>query len=593
MNRQVLPPLPKNASTVDPKIWRAIAGAAVHIPAVNSRVYYFPQGHMDQASSPPSNLSPQLLSRPYILCSVSAVHFLADPKTDEVFAKLFLQPLNDFAAIFPRVPAPEADDGERIFSFAKILTPSDANNGGGFSVPRFCADSIFPPLDYSMDPPYQSLVITDVHGMAWEFRHIYRGTPRRHLLTTGWSRFVNGKKLVAGDSVVFMKNTRGVMFIGIRRAVRYVPARSANDAARLCLPICGVRNRVDDEDEERQVEEKCREEFSRNGKGKLSSKSVAEAAELAAQGLAFEVVYYPKAGWSDFVLKAEVVDVAMSVTWIPGMRIKMAVETDDSSRTTWFQGVVSSVSVPDHGPWGGSPWRMLQITWDEPEVLQTSKWVSPWQIELLSTTPSLHTPFPSIKRLRGPHGVLTDGDPFSITAFTNSTMGQLNQSLLSYGTFPAGMQGARHDLFSVSSFSNFPGENPRLCMSNSFGNNAVLGLKSLSTELNVGSSQSDDFSPESQNSLPSFGTDFVRNNYCNSMKPGPVSFQLFGAVIQTERPVDSGSHGTGSPGDDSSKGGNETEGMNNPLEDSLIYSKLLDRLDGQHQIASTIEACYL
>lgn len=226
-------------------------------------------------------------------------------------------------------------------------------------------------------------------------------------------------------------------------------------------------------------------------------------------------------------------------------------------------------------------------------MLQTSKWVSPWQIELLSTTPSLHTPFPSMKRLRGSHGVLTEGDPYSITAFANSTMGQLNQSLLSYGTFPAGMQGARHDLFSVSSFSNFPSENPRLCMTNSFGNNTVLGLKSLSTELNVGSSQSDDFSPESQNSLPSFGTDFVRNYNCNSMKPGPVSFQLFGAVIQTERPVESGSHGTGSPGDDSSKGCNETEGMNNPLEDSLIYSKLLDRLDGQCQIASTVEACYL
>jgi len=360
MNRQVLPPSPKNATTLNPKIWRAIAGAAVQIPTVNSRVYYFPQGHMDQATSLPNNLSPLLLSRPYILCSVSAVHFLADPKTDEVFAKLFLQPLNDFTVNFPRIPVIEADDGEMISSFAKILTPSDANNGGGFSVPRFCADSIFPPLDYSMDPPLQNLLITDVHGLTWEFRHIYRGTPRRHLLTTGWSRFVNAKKLVAGDSVVFMKNTRGAMFIGIRRAVRFVPNRTGSggcsDVSRLCLPICGVRSRVDDE--EKLVEEKA---FSRHGKGKLSPVAVAEAAEMAAQGMGFEVVYYPRAGWSDFVLKAEVVDAAMSVTWCPGMRIKMAVETDDSSRTTWFQGVVSQVSVPDHGAWRGSPWRMLHV----------------------------------------------------------------------------------------------------------------------------------------------------------------------------------------------------------------------------------------
>jgi len=360
MNRQVLPPSPKNATTLNPKLWRAIAGAAVQIPTVNSRVYYFPQGHMDQATSLPNNLSPLLLSRPYILCSVSAVHFLADPKTDEVFAKLFLQPLNDFTVNFPRIPVIEADDGERISSFAKILTPSDANNGGGFSVPRFCADSIFPPLDYSMDPPLQNLLITDVHGLTWEFRHIYRGTPRRHLLTTGWSRFVNAKKLVAGDSVVFMKNTRGAMFVGIRRAVRLVPNRTGSggcsDVSRLCIPICGVRSRVDDE--EKLVEEKA---FSRHGKGKLSPVAVAEAAEMAAQGMGFEVVYYPRAGWSDFVLKAEVVDAAMSVTWCPGMRIKMAVETDDSSRTTWFQGVVSQVSVPDHGAWRGSPWRMLHV----------------------------------------------------------------------------------------------------------------------------------------------------------------------------------------------------------------------------------------
>ncbi|KAI4994979.1 hypothetical protein ZWY2020_034882 [Hordeum vulgare] len=38
----------------------------------------------------------------------------------------------------------------------------------------------------------------------FKFRHIYRGTPLRHLLTTGWSNFVNEKKLLAGDSIVFL-----------------------------------------------------------------------------------------------------------------------------------------------------------------------------------------------------------------------------------------------------------------------------------------------------------------------------------------------------------------------------------------------------
>jgi hypothetical protein len=31
------------------------------------------------------------------------------------------------------------------------------------------------------------------------------GQPRRHLLTTGWSAFVNKKKLVSGDAVLFLR----------------------------------------------------------------------------------------------------------------------------------------------------------------------------------------------------------------------------------------------------------------------------------------------------------------------------------------------------------------------------------------------------
>ncbi|XP_004310277.1 PREDICTED: auxin response factor 17-like [Fragaria vesca subsp. vesca] len=117
-----------------------------------------------------------------------------------------------------------SENDDKVVSFAKILTPSEANNGGGFSVPRFCADSIFPPLNYQAEPPVQTLSVTDLHGVVWDFRHIYRGTPRRHLLTTGWSKFVNSKMLVAGDSVVFMRSSRGgEMYVGVRRTVRASP----------------------------------------------------------------------------------------------------------------------------------------------------------------------------------------------------------------------------------------------------------------------------------------------------------------------------------------------------------------------------------
>lgn len=33
----------------------------------------------------------------------------------------------------------------------------------------------------------------------------YLGQPKRHLLTTGWSLFVSGKRLFAGDAVLFIR----------------------------------------------------------------------------------------------------------------------------------------------------------------------------------------------------------------------------------------------------------------------------------------------------------------------------------------------------------------------------------------------------
>ncbi|KAL2339847.1 hypothetical protein Fmac_007787 [Flemingia macrophylla] len=556
MPRQAPPAPPRqlqHPSYLKAKLWRACVGGLVQTPTLHSRVYYFPQGHFEQASSPPRNLTPLLLSKPYVLCRVASVQFLADPLTDEVFAKLILHPVVDYSSAAGTSAAAAAsaqnngdddDDDDKIESFAKILTPSDANNGGGFSVPRFCADSIFPPLNFKDETPTQTLVVTDVHGHPWEFRHIYRGTPRRHLLTTGWSKFVNGKKLVAGDSVVFMRNSRGQNFVGIRRATR-----GTGGAGKWRL-----RSRADEEGEEEEEEAAAAPVvFSRDGKGKLPAKVVAEAAELAAQNMPFEVVYYPKAGWSEFVVKSEAVDEAMRIMWSPGMRVKMAIETDDSSRATWFQGSVASVCFNDNGRWRGSPWRMLQITWDEPEVLQHAKWVSPWQVELASITPALNSAFPPTKRLRAADdsAVFNEGEggPFSMTEFTNSAMGHLNPALLSYATFPAGMQGARHDVFSASSFSNYARDISPLSMGISFGNNTVPFLNTLSTELNVGSSQSDDLSPDSRSSLHSCDSEVVGNHNCNQSRSGPVSIQLFGRVIQTEQHNENGLHCSGCTGD--------------------------------------------
>ncbi|KAL7263342.1 hypothetical protein ACSBR1_001503 [Camellia fascicularis] len=493
---------------VEPTVWKACAGTSVQIPTVDSRVYYFPQGHAEQASSPPF-LSPLVSSQPLILCRVAAVLFLANSDTDEVFAKIRLLPLlrspnPDFSSRGGDVDV----DEEAVVSFAKILTPSDANNGGGFSVPRFCADSIFPPLNFAADPPVQTLSITDVHGVVWEFRHIYRGTPRRHLLTTGWSKFVNHKKLIAGDSVVFMRNQRsGEFFIGVRRAVR----SNADFGGRWNSPVGSVRVKTEEDGN------RGKEGFSRNGKGRVSAESVAEAAELAAQGMGFDVVYYPRVGWADFVVKAETVEESLSVFWTAGVRVKMGMETEDSSRRTWFQGTVSSATVPDNGPWRRSPWRMLQ--------------------------------------------------------------------------------GARQDPFCVSSLSNFTSENNHhMCSDKLVGNNMTPKLKTVSTELNIGSSQTDNLSPDSQSSVHFFGNDLVRKQGCNSStKVSLGSFQLFGKIIHTKDPVENGFDDAGCKEDNGCKMFKEADGMKNSLDLSLTcpYTNLLDGLDVQCQRASAVEACSL
>ncbi|XP_006302016.2 auxin response factor 17 [Capsella rubella] len=542
---------------VDPTIWRACAGASVQIPQLYSRVYYFPQGHVEHccASSPLSSSPPPSTSP--VPCRISSIQLLADPITDEVFAHLLLQPMSQdqFAPTnFSRFPAYEGDvdDNNKVTTFAKILTPSDANNGGGFSVPRYCADSVFPPLDFLADPPVQKLFITDIHGSVWDFRHIYRGTPRRHLLTTGWSKFVNSKKLIAGDSVVFMRKSADEMFIGVRRTptsnhgggTSYYGGDEYNG---YYSQINGALAKEDDGSAKKM--------FRRTGKGKLTPEAVSEAMNRAAQGLSFEVVYYPTAGWSDFVVRAEDVESSMSMFWTPGTRVKMAMETEDSSRITWFQGIVSS-TYQETGPWRGSPWKQLQITWDEPEILQNVKRVNPWQVEIVANATQLHPTFPPAKRLKYPQtGGFLSGDDGEILyppqrGLSSAAAPDSSPFLNSYTTFPAGMQGARHYEFGSHNPTGFIGENPPQLSTNNFFS-PLPGLGKVSTEKNFGSPPSDNLSPNSNSTNLSSGNDLVGNRVPNTAKAN--SIKLFGKTITVQEPSESGLAESGLCEEDGSK----------------------------------------
>lgn len=376
--------------SIDPQLWHACAGSMVQIPPLNSTVFYFPQGHAEHCLASvnfPSSATP---IPPLILCRVACLKFLADSETDEVYAKIRLVPLPpttdlDFEDSNSANLSLNCDgESEKPASFAKTLTQSDANNGGGFSVPRYCAETIFPRLDYSIDPPVQTVVAKDVHGEIWKFRHIYRGTPRRHLLTTGWSTFVNQKKLVAGDSIVFLRAQNGDLCVGIRRAKKGIgngidsPSSSgwsSNSGVGVGVGVspygggfsCFLR-----EEENKLMRNgsmslnslgSCNTNGNLRGSGasKVKPESVVEAVSLAAAGQPFEIVYYPRASTPEFCIKASAVRAAMRVHWCSGMRFKMAFETEDSSRISWFMGTVSSVQVADPIRWPNSPWRLLQV----------------------------------------------------------------------------------------------------------------------------------------------------------------------------------------------------------------------------------------
>ncbi|KAH6827991.1 auxin response factor 16 [Perilla frutescens var. hirtella] len=433
--------------SLDSELWHACAGGMVQMPPVNSKVFYFPQGHAEHTlTTVDFGALPKF--PPMILCRVATVKYLADTETDEVYAKIRLIPVgkNEHGFDDNGVSGNSGSaSNEKPTSFAKTLTQSDANNGGGFSVPRYCAETIFPRLDYSADPPVQNVIAKDVHGETWKFRHIYRGTPRRHLLTTGWSTFVNQKKLVAGDSIVFLRAENGDLCVGIRRAKRSgggnEPSSGWNSGGAGNYGFSSFLK----EDENRLMHRVS--SGNMREKGKVRPESVVEATFLAANGQPFDVVYYPRASTPEFCVRASSVSAAMRVQWCAGMRFKMPFETEDSSRISWFMGTIASVQVVDPLRWPNSPWRLLQVSWDEPDLLQNVKCVSPWLVEMVSNMPTiLHlSPFsPPRKKLRLPqHTDFSLDGQFPMPSFSGTPLGPSSPLCLS-DNITAGIQGARH-----------------------------------------------------------------------------------------------------------------------------------------------------
>nr|XP_043617893.1 auxin response factor 5-like [Erigeron canadensis] len=354
------------------ELWHACAGPLVTLPQVGSLVYYFPQGHSEQVAATTNTIAttqvpnyPNLPSQ--LLCQVLNTTLHADKDTDEIYAQMSLQPLNTEKDVFP-VP----DIGMSLSKhpsefFCKTLTPSDTSTHGGFSVPRRAAEKIFPSLDFSLQPPTQELIVRDLHDNTWKFRHIYRGQPKRHLLTTGWSTFVSAKRLKAGDAVLFIRDEKSKLLLGVRRASRQQTTSPSSVLSTDSMHI-GV---------------------------------LAAAAHAAANLSPFTIFYNPRACPSEFVIpmvkyRKSVYRIQLSI----GMRFGMMLETEESGKRR-HMGTIMGISDVDPLRWPGSKWHNLQVDWDEPGCSDKPNRVSPWDIE----TPESLFIFPSLtSTLKRPFG---------------------------------------------------------------------------------------------------------------------------------------------------------------------------------------------
>ncbi|KAG7566635.1 Auxin response factor [Arabidopsis suecica] len=341
------------------ELWKVCAGPLVEVPRADERVFYFPQGHMEQlvASTNQGITSeeiPVFDLPPKILCRVLGVTLKAEHETDEVYAQITLQPEEDQSEPTSLDPPLVEPTKQMFHSFVKILTASDTSTHGGFSVLRKHATECLPALDMTQATPTQELVTRDLHGFEWRFKHIFRGQPRRHLLTTGWSTFVSSKRLVPGDAFVFLRGENGDLRVGVRRLARHQSTMPTSVISSQSMHL-GV---------------------------------LATASHAVRTTTIFVVFYKPRI--SQFIVGVNKYMEAIKHGFSLGTRFRMRFEGEESPERIFTGTIVGTGDLSSQ--WPASKWRSLQVQWDEPTTVQRPDKVSPWEIEPFLATSPISTP---------------------------------------------------------------------------------------------------------------------------------------------------------------------------------------------------------
>lgn len=385
------------------ELWHACAGPLVTVPRVGERVFYFPQGHMEQVEASTNQGADQQMPlynlMPRILCRVINLQLKAEQETDEVYAQITLLPeAEQNEPCSDAGPAPLPKTKKNVHSFCKTLTASDTSTHGGFSVLRRHADECLPPLDMSQQPPTQELVAKDLHGTEWRFRHIFRGQPRRHLLTTGWSVFVSAKRLVAGDAFIFLRGENSELRVGVRRVMRQQSNMPSSVISSHSMHL-GV---------------------------------IATASHAVTTRTMFTVYYKPRTSQSEFIIPYDKYMEAVNSNLSVGMRFKMRFEGEEAPERR-FTGTIIGIGDVDPSRWPSSKWRSLKVQWDETCAIPRPDRVSPWEIEPFVAPPALNPqPVPRNKRPR------TNGLPTSTDMLGSCRTSVDSTSVLRY---PRTLQG--------------------------------------------------------------------------------------------------------------------------------------------------------
>ncbi|PWA62240.1 auxin response factor, DNA-binding pseudobarrel domain protein [Artemisia annua] len=162
------------------QLWSECVSLTVKVPRIGDRVFYFPQGHLEQIvacmKEGSANNVPSYDLPSKIQCKVVDVQFKAVRGSEEVYAKITLLPDGEES---------EGSSSESIFenvhasSFCKVLTDSDVTIRGGCSLAKRHVADIFPPLDTTRYPMSQELVAKDLNGETWKLQHTYGGNAYR------------------------------------------------------------------------------------------------------------------------------------------------------------------------------------------------------------------------------------------------------------------------------------------------------------------------------------------------------------------------------------------------------------------------------